>query len=104
MSQLETEKCLNHPRFKQLTRARAWFSLSFSLVIAVIYGIYVLGMSYAPDLMARPVIEGGAMTYGIFIAMLSIINGIICAGAYTWWANRKFDLLNQELLKELGHE
>ncbi len=23
---------------------------------------------------------------------------------YTWWANRKFDVLNQELLKELGHE
>ncbi len=104
MSQLETEKCLNHPKFKQLTRARARFSLYFSLAIAIIYGIYVLGMSFAPDLMARPVTDGGSMTFGILIAMLGIINGVICSGVYTWWANRKFDVLNQELLKELGHE
>ncbi len=103
MSPTETEKCLNHPKFKELTRARNRFGLVFSLIIAVGYAVYVLGMSFAPGFMSQS-FGGGSMTYGIVIGVLVIISGMVCSGIYTWWANRYFDVLSGELRKELGHE
>lgn len=104
MSQPETEKCLAHPKFKQLVQARGRFSLMFSLIITAGYGFYVLGMSYAPGFMSRPLQAGSSMTYGILIALLVIVSGMVCSGIYTWWANRHFDALKAELLKDLGYE
>ncbi len=104
MSQSETEKCLANPKFKQLTQSRGWFSLIFSLIITVGYSVFVLGMSYAAGFMSSPLTEGSSMTYGILIAVLVIIIGMVCSGIYTWWANRHFDVLKVELLKDLGHE
>ncbi|VAV90586.1 hypothetical protein MNBD_ALPHA02-1579 [hydrothermal vent metagenome] len=104
MSSPETEKCLNNPKFKELTRARANGNILFSLIILVGYGIYVLGISFAPKLMSSPVTSGSSLTYGILIAVLVIVSGMVCSGLYVWWANRKFDVLKQDLLKDLGHE
>ncbi|NOZ66040.1 MAG: DUF485 domain-containing protein [Alphaproteobacteria bacterium] len=104
MSPSETEKCLNNPKFKKLTRARANGNILFSLIILVGYGIYVLGISFTPAFMASPVASGSSLTYGILIAVLVIVSGMVCSGFYVWWANRKFDVLKQDLLKDLGHE
>ncbi len=104
MSLPETEKCLAHPKFKQLVHARGRFSFLFSLIITAGYGFFVLGMSYAPRFMSSPIQEGRMMTYGILTAVLVIVSGMVCSGIYIWWANRKFDVLKAELLKELGYE
>lgn len=104
MSSPETEKCLAHPKFKQLTRARGRFSLMFSLIIMAVYSIYVLGMAFTPGFMSSPLQEGHSLTYGILIALLVIISGMVCSGIYIWWANKNFDVLKAELLKDLGHE
>lgn len=104
MSQIETEKCLNHPKFQQLIRAKGRFSLLFSLIITLGYGIYVLGMSFAPGLLSRPLEHGGSVTYGIMIAVMVIISGMVLSGIYTLQANKKFDRLKRELLKDLGIE
>lgn len=103
MSQDPTERCLQHPKFQQLVRARGRFSWIFTLIILLGYGIYVLGMSFTPGFMAAPIQDGGHVTYGILIAVLVIVNGMVCAGAYTWWANRRFDALRKELREDLGH-
>lgn len=104
MSLSETEKCLAHPKFQQLVRSRSRFSFLFSLIITLGYAVYVIGMSFMPHIMARPLTEGGSTTYGILIAIAVIISGMVCSGFYTWWANRKFDALRNELLKDLGYE
>ncbi|MCK5424205.1 MAG: DUF485 domain-containing protein [Emcibacter sp.] len=104
MSQSVTEKCLAHPKFKQLIHDRSRFSWMFSLIIVVGYGFYVLGMAYAPGFMSSPLREGSSMTYGILTALLVIISGMVCSGIYTWWSNRNFDELKAELLEDLGHE
>ena len=104
MSQSDTEKCLAHPKFQQLVQVRGRFSLVFSLIITVGYAIYVLGMAFAPGFMSSSLTEGSSLTYGIVIAVLVILSGMICSGIYTWWANRKIDGLKRELLKDLGHE
>lgn len=104
MSQSETEKCLSHPKFKQLTHARSRFSIIFSLIITAGFGFYVLATAFAPEFMARPVQIGQSMTNGILAAIIMIVLGMVSSGIYTWWANRHFDVLRDELLKDLGHE
>lgn len=104
MSQSVTEKCLAHPKFKQLVRTRGRFSLLFSLIVTAGYGIYVLGMAFAPGFMSSSMEEGHSMTYGILIALLVIISGMVSSGIYIWWSSRKFDVLKAELLKDLGYE
>jgi len=104
LSGTETEKCLHHPQFKQLIRARGRFSLVFSLMILLSYGLYVLGMCFAPTAMAQPFEEGGSMTYGILMAVGVILWGMICSGIYSWWANRHFEAIKHALLKDLGYE
>lgn len=100
----DTEKYLNHPKFKQLVEARHRFSRLLSLIIILGYGVYVLGMSFASGLMAETLREGGSITYGLLIAVLVIFSGMISSGLYIWWANKTFDTLKQELLDDLGHE
>ncbi len=104
MSPSETEKCLSHPKFKQLTHTRGRFGVIFSLIIMVGFGFYVLATAYAPEFMANPLYEGESITYGILMAVFMILLGMVTSGIYTWWANRYFDVLRDELLKELGHE
>lgn len=104
MKQSETEKCLAHPKFRQLVRARGRFSLLFSVVVTLGYAVYVFGIAFAPAVMSRTIEDGGSMTYGILGAILVIIAGMIFSGIYIWWANRHFDVLQQDLLKDLGYE
>ncbi|WP_339862915.1 DUF485 domain-containing protein [Paremcibacter congregatus] len=103
MSQDPTARCLQHPKFKQLVHARGRFSLIFTLVILGGYSLYVLGMSFAPAFMAAPFRDGGHVTNGIVLAILVILNGMVCAGIYSWWANRRFDAIRKELREDLGH-
>lgn len=104
MSQSKTEECLNHPKFKQLIRARQKFCLLFGSIIVLGYCIYLFGIAFAPKLLGQPIVTGGSITYGIFIAMMVITIGIVSSGIYMWWASQKFDVLLKELLKDLGHE
>jgi len=104
MQQTDTEKCLNHPGFKRLVRVRGRVSLWFSVMITFGYGLYVFGIAFFPGVMSRPVRDGGSMTYGILGAVAVIIAGMICSGIYIWWANRHFDVLRRDLLKDLGYE
>jgi len=103
MEQTETEKCLNNPKFRRLVRAKGRFSLLFTAFITFEYILYASAVAFAPAFMARSV-EGGAMTYGILSAIGVIISGMICSGIYIWWANRHFDVLKEDLLRDMGHE
>lgn len=104
MSKLDTDTFLNNPDFQRLVKLRGRVSQVFSLIIVIGYGIYILGTAFAPGFMSRPITEGGSLTYGIVIAILVILLGMVTSGIYTWWANTKFDVMKQELLKELGYE
>lgn len=104
MEQTETGKCLAHAKFRQLTRARGRASLLLSVIITLGYGLYVSGIIFAPGLMSRPVEDGGSMTYGILGAIMVIVAGMICSGIYICYSARHIDVLQQELLKDLGYE
>lgn len=104
MSKLDADTFLNNPDFQQLVKRRNLVSLAFSLIIVTGYGIYVLGMAFAPGFMSRPIAEGGSLTNGIVIAILVILLGMVTSGIYTWWANKKFDVMKKDLLRELGYE
>ncbi len=104
MLQPDIQKCLDHPKFKQLAKTRGRLSMLFGLIVTLNYGLYVLAISFLPNFMARSWNEKSSVTYGIVFAVFVIVSGMLAAGIYTWWANRKFDVLRNELMKDLGHE
>ncbi|RLA02328.1 MAG: DUF485 domain-containing protein [Gammaproteobacteria bacterium] len=104
MSKLITEQCLEHPKFQQLVSSRGRMNLIFSLIIIIGYGIFVLGMAYAPELMSQPISPTGSITYGIAMGLFMIVTGVVSSGIYIRWANQKCDPLKQELLNELDYE
>jgi len=104
MSKINTEEFLNHPKFKQLVSSRGRLSFIFSLMIFIGYGVFVLGMAYAPGWMATPMSAGSSITLGLVIGVFMIVFGMISSGLYMRIANRKFDTLKQELLKEFDYE
>ena len=104
MSKINTEEFLNHPKFQQLVSARSRLSFMFSLFILVGYGVFVLGMAYAPGWMATPLAEGSSITLGLVIGVFMIVFGMVSSGLYMKIANQKFDTLKQELLKEFDYE
>jgi len=104
MSQLKTEECLNHPKFKKLVASRGRISLLFSLIIFMGYSIFVLGMALAPELMSMTLSSDSSITYGILLGIVMIITSMVSSGIYMRIANQSFDPLKQELLIELDHE
>jgi len=104
MSKINTEQYLQHPKFKQLVSDRSRLSVSFSLLICIGYGIFVIGMSYFPAWMSTPTSDGSSISYGIMMAIFLIIFGVLCSGLYMKKANNEFDSLKRELLEELDNE
>ncbi|MFC7047733.1 DUF485 domain-containing protein [Emcibacter nanhaiensis] len=86
--------------FKRLCGLRLKWSLLLSLAIAIPYGLYILLTAFSDPVISQPVSDGGIVTWGMVLVFLVIINGMICAGIYTWWANTKFDPVRKKFLQE----
>lgn len=104
MSQIDVEtitllRIADDPRYHELVRARARFSWVLSTVVVTIFFGYMLLVAFAGPLLARPV---GAMrmTVGIPIGLGVIVSGVLLTGLYVWIANRRFDPMQERLLRE----
>ncbi|WP_417320409.1 DUF485 domain-containing protein [Emcibacter sp.] len=86
--------------FRRLCGLRQKMSLLLTLAIAIPYGIYILLTAWSADIISQPISDDGAVTWGMVLVFLVLINGMLCAGIYTWWANRKFDPLRKKFLKD----
>lgn len=104
MSDPKLQACLNHPKFKQLVASRGRLNRMFSLVIFIGFSIFVLGMAFAPALMSVTLSADSNISYGILFGIFMIILGVVTSGVYMRLANKGFDVLQQQLLKELNHE
>ncbi|WP_168190203.1 DUF485 domain-containing protein [Luteithermobacter gelatinilyticus] len=92
---------INHPKFRKMLARRTAVTLGLTAFILLVYGFYIFATAYLPELIAQPVSNGATLTWGIILVLAVIVNGMLCAGVYTWWANRRFDVLKDEFLKEV---
>lgn len=87
-------------RFYKFVSFRNRFSLFLSMVIFVVYYIFVAGIGFFPEVLGYR-LGPSAITLGIMCGVSLIIICIIATGAYTFFANKYMDKEQQEIVDEL---
>ena len=88
-----------NPKYHELRRKRNAFGWTLSVLMLVVYFGYIALIAFNKPFLAQP-IGHGVTTLGIPIGMGVIIFTILITGIYVRRANREYDTLTAEILKE----
>lgn len=97
-----SRKIAQDPRYRMLLKRRARFTWTLTGVIVAVFFGYVLTIAFRPDLLATPIWQGAATTWGIPVGLGVILVGIALTGIYVRRANREFDPLVEAIRKDAG--
>ncbi len=97
MKKEEIYQILKDPEFQELIKKVTAVSLSFAVVMMVVYYSFILMLAYAKSFLSTPICEGCATNYGIVIGIGIIIFSWLITGAYIWWANTNYDPVVRKL-------
>lgn len=89
-----------NPKFQELTRRKTAFLFGWWAFAAVLYLLLLLGAGYTPDLFKIKVIGNVNVCY--LFALLQFLSSWGIAIYYAHVANKDFDRLTEELLKEIA--
>lgn len=87
-------------KFNQFNQSRNKFSLTLSLIVMVIYYIFVFCVGMFPDILGYR-IGPSSVTLGIISGLAIIIISIATTGIYAYVANKHFDREQNEILDEM---
>jgi uncharacterized membrane protein (DUF485 family) len=98
------EAIYRNPGFTEMVRRKRKVSYILSLIMSLIFLLYMGAMAYARDFLSAGWVPGSPITNGIVLTLAVICASILLSGYYIWWANRHFDVLQKALLEELKHD
>jgi uncharacterized membrane protein (DUF485 family) len=87
----------NDPAFQQLVKRRGRMALGLSAVVLIAYYGFMAVVAFAPQLLGKPLFEGGALTVGAPIGALLIVGSWLLTGWYVSRANGEFDRLTKDI-------
>lgn len=90
-----------HPKYLELKRKRNGLGALLTALMLLVYYGYIALIAFDKQFLAKP-LGAGVTTLGVPIGMGVIIFTIAITGLYVWRANREFDTLTEELLKEVS--
>ena len=93
------EKIKNHPKYAQLKSQRNRFGWTLSVLMLVVYYGYIALIAFNKSFLAQP-LGAGVTTLGIPLGMGVIVFTIVITGIYVARANRAYDALTQDILKD----
>lgn len=99
-NQRDWAKIANHPRFVELHRKKMVFLYGWWAFSAGCYFLLLLGAGYTPELFGVEVI--GNINVGYLLALAQFVVSFGIAIHYGRVADRDFDRLTQELVKQIG--
>ncbi|MBB5019687.1 uncharacterized membrane protein (DUF485 family) [Chitinivorax tropicus] len=94
------KRVLEHQHFDELVRKKTRFGWALSMVMLAIYFGFILLVAFAPGILGST-ISGGVMTLGIPLGVMVILSAFVLTGIYVRRANREFDVLNANIVKEV---
>ncbi len=100
MSSAVYEKIRNNPRFDELVGKRSRFAWTLSAIVLVLYFSFVMVVAFKPQLLATPLVSGSVTTIAWPIGAGIVLLFWILTGVYIRRANREFDEINSQLVKE----
>ncbi|MBI4756351.1 MAG: DUF485 domain-containing protein [Betaproteobacteria bacterium] len=90
----------SHPKFKELVSKRASFSSTMTVLVMLAYYGYILLIAFDKEFLAQK-IGAGVTSVGIPLGVGVILFTIILTALYVRRANKEFDALNEEVVKEV---
>ena len=100
MSDPAVEKIQRHPKYQELRARRNPLSVVLTVLMLVVYYGYIGLIAFDKPFLAKP-IGAGVTSLGIPIGMGVIVFTIAITVYYVRVANKKFDALTEELLKDV---
>lgn len=100
MSAAVYEKIRRNPRFAEMVAKRSRFALTLSLIVLVMFYTFILVIAFSPATLAKPLWDGATTTIAIPIGAGMILFFWLLTGYYVHRANRDFDAINAEIIKE----
>ena len=94
------EHVKNNPKFYELVARRSRLAWGLSAIILVMYFAFILLIAFAPEVLGQPVCDACSITMGIPIGVFIILGAFLLTGIYVRKANKDFDRINQELIRE----
>ena len=88
-----------NPRYRELKRKRNIFGWTLTVLMLIVYYGYVGLIAFDKELLARP-LGSGVTTLGIPIALFVILFTVAITLFYIRRANREYDQLTDQILKE----
>ncbi len=104
MSSLLYARIRASARFQQLVARRNRFTLSLFLLILATFYSYMALVSYWPELIARRLMAGSNLTFGVAAGAFLFLFFCVLSGLYVYRANGEFDRLTQALVAGLEKE
>ena len=100
MSDPIVEKIQRHPKYQELRAQRTPLGIILTILMLVVYYGYIGLIAFDKPFLAKP-IGAGVTSLGIPIGMGVIVFTIVITVYYVRVANKKFDTLTEELLKDV---
>jgi uncharacterized membrane protein (DUF485 family) len=94
------ERIRSNPKFGELVAKRTRFAVGLSLLVLAIFYGFILVVAFAPELLATPLWAGAATTIAVPIGAGIIWFFWLLIGYYVYRANRDFDGINADIVKE----
>lgn len=100
MSTAVYQKIRSNPRFAELVSKRSRFAWTLSAVVLVLYFAFIMVVAFNPRLLAVPLSPGLTTSWAIPIGVGIVVLFWLLTAYYVRRANRDFDTMNAEILKE----
>ncbi len=95
------EKVRNSEKYKTLKARRNTFAWTLTITMLVVYYGYIALIAFNKPFLSQK-LGSGVTTVGIPIGMAVIVFTILITGIYVRRANKEFDALTRDILKEAG--
>lgn len=99
MADNQIDRITASPKFQELVGKRNRLTRQLTTVILIIYFAFVLVVAFAPGLLAIR-LGSGVTTIGIPVGILIILAAFGLTGLYVRKANREFDEISDQIIRE----
>ena len=93
------ERIARNPKYQQLKATRNRLGWTLTILMLIVYYGYIGLIAFDKELLATP-IGAGVTTLGIPLGLAVIVFTIVITGIYVRRANREFDALTRDILKD----
>lgn len=89
----------SNPKYQELRSKRSSFGWMLTILMMVVYYGYIALIAWNKPFLAQP-LGDGVTTLGVPIGMGVIVFTVVITGIYVSRANKEFDALTAQILKE----